>query len=384
MAKAWRDVGHRVDIVGPPEISVEEGAKVRGSDALRARVYRRIARAVPEAVFELLEILYNMTALRGLKNRLAHDRYNFFYERYAIFNWSGATVCRRTGTPFVLEVNYTCITPLVRKRSRFLAPLARRVEDRLFHEAEAIVVVSTYLKEHLEHLYRVPGEKILVLPNAADPDRFSPDRNSGELRRMLGLGEEVVIGFVGGFYPWHGLDLLCDALKGIRGLWPRLAVVLVGDGPEKSFIRELFEREGMASRIRYVDPVPHRDIPRFLGAFDLAVMPDSNEYGSPMKIFEYMSMGIPVVAPRLGPIEDGIDDGVEGFLFAPRDKDSFATALGRLIEDRNLRTEMGRAARLRVLARHTWAKNAEAVLQFLEKTARGKAGRGQARERETR
>src|SRR6185312_10399925 len=110
----------------------------------------------------------------------------------------------------------------------------------------------------------------------------------------------------------------------------------------------------------------HDELPAHVAAFDVAVMPDSNEYGSPMKIYEYMAMGKPVVGPRLGPLEDGIRDGETGILFERLDASALESALATLLGDESRRRLMGRRAREHVLASHTWTRNAERVLELVD------------------
>lgn len=366
LVRALRAQGHRVDVVGPPSISTDELQSKREPGFL-VWSYQQISRFLPEFVFELLEMSYGVAAVGRLRRILESQRYDLIFERYAIFNWSGVASARSAGVPIILEVNYTARTPIHRRRNRLLKPFARWIDRRVFRRADAFVVVSSYLQDHLETVYRVPREKIVVLPNAADPEYFSPGVDGGPVRKKLGLEGKTVIGFVGGYYPWHGLDFYCSALASLELAGQDIASVFIGDGPEKATIKKLVAELGMEHRFRFVDPVPHRELPRYLAAFDIAVMPNSNDYGSPMKIFEYMSMGIPVIAPRLAPLVDVIDDGVEGLLFEPENRGLFSKALKALIEDGALRERVGGAARKKILARHNWAANASAVVQLYDR-----------------
>ncbi len=328
--------------------------------SLLKKIYRQISRFVPELVFEFLEMAYNLPAGRQLARSLGEKQYDLLYERYAIFNWAGIRKAKSRGVPFILEVNYTAQTPLYRHRSPLLKPLACRVDRYLFQQADGIVVVSTYLRDHLKNIYGVSEEKIIILPNAADPDIFSP---RGEEKPVE---YKTVIGFVGGFYPWHGLDLLCKAMASMDVKKLNVSVVLIGDGPQRAFINALVEALGLNDSVVFMGSVDHKVLPKYIATFDVAVMPNSNEYGSPMKVFEYMAMGIPVVAPALGPLMDGIDHGVEGLLFKPNDSQSLAYTLEQLIQDEPRRKVMGQAGRKRVLSRHNWMANATAVIQLLK------------------
>jgi len=175
------------------------------------------------------------------------------------------------------------------------------------------------------------------------------------------FADEPVVGFVGGFYPWHGLDRLVEAFRRCREAGLPGNLMLVGDGPERPRIEAQLEECGLRERALFAGPVDHASLPSWIAAMAVCVMPHSNDYGSPMKIFEYMGMGRAVLAPDLPPLRDVIDDGANGRLFAP-DNDSDAVAplqqgLAELLGDDSLRTRLAEAGRLRVGESHTWQEN---------------------------
>jgi glycosyltransferase involved in cell wall biosynthesis len=139
---------------------------------------------------------------------------------------------------------------------------------------------------------------------------------------------------------------------------------------------ELARSKGLEDRVKIAGWVGHEELPAHVAAFDVAVMPDSNEYGSPMKIYEYMAMGVPVVAPRLGPLADGIVDGETGRLVPRRDLASFAGALVDLLSDETLRSRMGARAADHVARNHTWERNAARVLESLAPAGADTVGPG--------
>jgi len=208
----------------------------------------------------------------------------------------------------------------------------------------------------------IAPDRVITLPNAADPERFRPEIPGTSVRARYGLDGARVVGFTGAFFPWHGVGLLLDALTALLHEIPDAAALLVGDGPERAALEERVRREGLERRVRFAGWVGHESLPEHLAAFDIAVMPDSNDYGSPMKIYEYMAMGKPVVAPRLGPLQDGIRDGETGLLFPPRDAAGLRSALTALLRDEPRRARMGELARAHVLANHTWDRNGSRVL----------------------
>jgi glycosyltransferase involved in cell wall biosynthesis len=266
--------------------------------------------------------------------------------------------------PLILEVNYTASTPLYRRRSRLLLPLARAAERFVFRRAYLVAAVSSVLSRRVAEA-GVPAERIVTLPNAADPERFRPELSGLGVRARYGLDGARVIGFTGAFFPWHGVRLLIDALPGLLREVPDAAVLLVGEGPERPDLEERVRKAGLEKRVRFTGWVGHEELPAHVAAFDVAVMPDSNEYGSPMKIYEYMAMGKPVVAPRLGPLQDGVRDGETGILFERLDASALEAALSSLLRDEARRLRMGTRAREHVLESHTWLRNAERILARL-------------------
>jgi len=370
MVHAFERAGVEVGIVSPPGVEVgRPGAAPVKASGIRG-LWWVLAERLPEIVFELMEIAYNVPALVRIRRALGAPRAGALYERYAFFHVAGALAARSAGVPLVLEVNYTAATPLFRSRSRLLAPVARAAERFVFRRARLIVAVSSVLRDAVV-AGGVPADRVITLPNAADPERFRPEISGAAVRARHGLDGARVVGFTGAFFPWHGVGFLLDAMAELMREMPETALLLVGDGPERGALEERVRREGLDRRVRFAGWIGHEDLPAHLAAFDIAVMPDSNEYGSPMKIYEYMAMGKPVVAPRLGPLEDGVIDGSTGILFARRDLAALRAALRSLLADEPRRAAMGVRARAHVLANHTWDRNAARVL---ERIAPGRDG----------
>lgn len=139
--------------------------------------------------------------------------------------------------------------------------------------------------------------------------------------------------------------------------------IIVGDGPLRDELKERVARSPLLKEaVILTGSVPHSELQPYIASFDVGVMPDSNDYGSPMKIFEYMVMGKPVVAPRLRPIEEVIEDGENGILFAAKNKEALSGALIALLNDRRRHERIASRARLNVLEKHTWKKHAETIL----------------------
>ncbi|HHL39337.1 MAG TPA: glycosyltransferase family 1 protein [Deltaproteobacteria bacterium] len=366
--KGLERLGHVVEVLSPPGVTVGGAASQSGT---KSGLVRTLSRSLPEIAFEAMEMAYNFNAARRMASMLSAGTYDLIFERYAIFNWSGVSNARRFDVPIIMEINYTSYTPLARRRSALLKPLAHALDRRVLRRADGFTVVSGWLRRHLIEL-GVDEDRIILLTNAADPDVFTPEVPGGPVRERHGLGGSFVIGYVGGFYRWHGLDFLLDVFKRLLDDCPEASLLLVGDGPEREGLRRHAERLGVANRVCFAGNVLHDDLPPYIAAFDIAVLPDSNEYCSPMKVFEYMSMARPVVAPDLENLRESFTSGVEGLLFRPGSDASLLEALETLYRDRELRRTMGERARRHVLTEHTWLGNSRKIVDLYERITAGR------------
>lgn len=363
IANALRRAGAEVVILSPPGVVLGKGGEAPVKRGGVGGLWHVLASRLPETLFELMEIAYNLPALGRLRAALAEAPTRFLYERYAYFNVAGAIAARLARVPLVLEVNYTTRTALYRRRSRLLMPFARLAERFVFRRAAVISTVTGELARQVIAA-GVDPSRVVVTPNAADPERFRPEISAAAVRERYGLNAASVIGFTGMFVPWHGVDLLIDAFPRILRDAPEAVLFLIGDGPARPGLEERARALGLADRVIFTGWVPHDSLPEHLAAFDVAVQPNANEYASPVKIYEYMAMGKPVVAPRLGPLEEGIADGA-GILFPPKDQNAMADAIVQLLSDQDRRHKMGAAAREHILAHHTWDRNVSRMLTTL-------------------
>jgi glycosyltransferase involved in cell wall biosynthesis len=226
--------------------------------------------------------------------------------------------------------------------------------------------VSILLRDHWRRLAGGP-DTVALLPNAADTERLRPDPWAGAaVRRRLGIGPEIVIGFIGSMRPWHGADLLLRAGAVVAARDTRVRFLLVGDGPMRARLQALARELGLSSSTVFTGHVPMDDVGAHIAAMDIAAAPYPplpQFHFSPLKLFECMAVGKPVVASAFPDIRAVVADGVDGILVAPGNVPALADALSRLAADEELRLRLGRAARETVVLRHTWRANAEAILR---------------------
>jgi glycosyltransferase involved in cell wall biosynthesis len=360
MVRAFRSLGHEVKVVGP----VGEATPELSS---RQRILERVKRALPVAFYELMEMVYTVYAFLLISREIRAFRPDFIYDRYIIFNAGGVLASRFGSVPILLEVN----APLALERIQQLDErlvfrrIARAMEAWTCTRATQTVVVSSPLKSYLESI-GVPKDKCIVMPNGVDPVRFAPRARSTALREQLGIpADAIVVGFTGVLRPWHGLDLLLEAIADVVRAGHRVFLLIVGDGPYRPIIDGIVTAQKLESRVRVTGRLPHDQVPDYVALFDLAVSPRATFYASPMKVIEYMALGKAVVVPGTPNFLDMIDDGVNGVTFPEGDRAGLAAVLGSLCETPARCAQLGSAARQKVENRLNWRWNALEVCRLI-------------------
>jgi len=224
--------------------------------------------------------------------------------------------------------------------------------------AECVLVVSNYLKFKLVETNRLKKHEVLVFPNGVDVRRFRPGIDSDSLRSSLGVMNKKIILFIGGITEDRGLDLLVKALPKVMVKNPDVIVLFVGEGPQKAYLKKLAQDIGVERFVKFVPPVSHKDIPRYISLAEITVGPlvaRLDTFGSvPRKVLEYMACAKPVVSCRGGVAQDLIIDGHNGFLFQPDDEEELASIISEVFNDPSLSKEIGLNARKHVENFHDW------------------------------
>lgn len=367
LVEALKADGHEVTIVSPPGVDPLKSAGMmpffRKADRARGleRLWKYISCECPQFVFEAFELLYNLFLPFRLLPALWRQPEAVLYERHAYFMFMGVLLGKWLKRPVVLEVNE--LAGFTRARGLIMGRLARRIDEWVFSRADHILCVSRVLAD--EARQRGAGnERVHVLPNAIDPNRFRSPGREHALRSRLGIDDSIVIGHVGLFYRWDRLDTLIEVVRSLRDRRPEIKILLVGDGPEMENLRRTAFRLGMNREVIFSGPVPRDDVPAYIDAMDICVLPDSNAFGSPIALFEFMAMGKPCVVPDLGPMRDVIEEGATGMMFPQGNRSALGEVLLRLVEDPSLRSQIGSRAKQIVFERHTWKANARFVVQL--------------------
>jgi glycosyltransferase involved in cell wall biosynthesis len=348
---ALRKLGHEVVVVGP---SATEKARF-GDDAGFVALLKRYC---PRFLYELMEFAYAFVAYRRLRDAVRAHRPDCLYERYNLLQPAGVWLKRRFNLPMILEVN----APLFEERARYdgiaLPRFARWWERYTWRGTDRVVAVTAVLAGRVAAA-GVPRERIVVMPNGINPENFGSAPTTEAAKRRLGLENKLVLGFTGFLKEWHGLDKVVELLSRTDPSWHLL---VVGDGPARESLERQAAALGVTSRITITGIVGRDQVPGHVAAFDIALQPAVVDYASPLKLFEYMALGRPVVAPAQPNIMEVLTDAEDALLFDPRDPAGLARAIERLGHDEGLRRRIGEAARRTIRTRRlTWADNAAHV-----------------------
>ena len=317
---------------------------------------------------ELRNLLYNLTLYEKARDYLLFCNIDFIYERYTLFSYAGIRLARDLGVPHLLEVNAPLVFEQQKMRGLEMRALAQALEHRLWGETDGVVVVSQRLHE-LVASCGVPKSRIHLQPNAVAPQRFAllHEKGAALVRATHRLQDKCVIGFVGSLKPWHGVETLLEAFEQMLAENKQVRLVIVGDGPEREALKKNVQARGLDDAVIFTGNVYYEDIPYHIAAMDITVapyVPNDNFYYSPIKIFEYMVMGKPVVAARIGQVQELVSEGETGLLFEPGNTVELKAALQKLIRDEQLRHKLGEKAGAWVRQTRTWEHNAKQVIKI--------------------
>ncbi len=317
---------------------------------------------------ELRNQLYNLVLFEETFKYFQENTVDFIYERYSLFAFAGIKLARELKVPHILEVNAPLAYEQEKMRGLEMKNLALVSERRIYRETDCVFVVSQELKNYVISC-GVPEERITVLPNGVDPKRFVSASDGNRIREKFGLTGKRTIGFVGSLKSWHGTDMLCKAFYETRKQTANAHLLIVGDGPERNTLENYVSKYDLQKAVTFTGKIPYPEIPEYIAAMDITVapyIPNDNFYFSPIKIFEYMAMGKPVVAGRIGQVEDLLIEGKNGLMFPPGDTLALTNILVKLVNDPDSCKEMGGHGKNWVLAERTWDRNGAEVLESLK------------------
>lgn len=274
-------------------------------------------------------------------------------------------VGRRLGIPVVYEMRASWEDAAVDHGSTTEGSLryrlSRALESRALRGADQITTICEGLRRDIVGR-GIAADKVTVIPNAVDVDSFAAGTPPDEaLRRSLGLEGATVLGFIGSFYAYEGLDLLLEALPAICMTQPDAKILLVGGGPQEGNLKSQSLRLGVADRVIFAGRVPNAQVQRYYDLIDVLAYPRRSmrltELVTPLKPLEAMAQGRIFVASDVGGHRELIRDGDTGFLFPAGDAVALARTIERVLANRDDWARVRAAGRRYVESERTWTRS---------------------------
>jgi len=362
IVKALRDIGNNVVLYGIPN----------GLDLFNLLKWQDNYKGIPvnytrfvvsfKLKYRLFSLL-NIVSYNRILNLVKKQNPDIIHERFHVPNPYSIKIGKKLNIPKVLEVNSLYIEEGV--YSGRAKEIALEQRKKLFEQCKAIITQTETLKNVISHLTDKP---IYVVPNGVDTEMFRPDVYCEDVKRELDIGNEIIITFVGSFKKWHGIEQIPKIAKRFEG--KKIKFILIGSGELFDYIKRI-KTENMI----LLGAKPHEEIPKYLALSDILIAPFNDDYfkGSefwwnPVKLFEYMSSGKPVVSYDYKEVRKIVRDA--GLLAKPGDLNDFIKKLEYLIEDEDLRREMGKKGRKIAVSEYDWKIRAKQTVEVYKEILR--------------
>ena len=344
------------------------------SKSLGTQTRQLFKKKLAKYLHEPNQIITNLWYFRREKAIIEKEAPDVIISRLSVYNFSSLLISKLKRIPLVIELDNPVVYEFRKFQPNYKSNLVllKFLEKLNLKYSNMVFTVSNEIKNYYTK-QGISSEKIHVISNGANPNKFHPFIDATEVIQKYKLDDAIVIGFVGTFHYWHGIDNLITLLKKITSLNNKVRFLMVGSGgPMKKKLEEVIELEKLQNRAILTGFVTHDKIPEHIAAMDivLAPYPDLEYfYYSPLKIFEYMACGKPVITTKIGQISELISNGHSGYLCEPDNLDEIIQKVTFLINDPSLRKQMGETARNSIVPKHSWKMKAMELSHQLAQVA---------------
>jgi PEP-CTERM/exosortase A-associated glycosyltransferase len=332
----------------------------RIGDVGYARVGHTMAWLGRVAIINQIDVV--MALRRRLRRIVAEFRPHIIHAHSPCLNGlAAAAVARQRGLPFVYEMRASWEDAAVSHGTTVEGSLRYRVshalESRVLRAADVVTTICAGLQRDITSR-GVPPRRVFVIPNAVDLEHFTPVGNpDSELRDRYCPPGSRVVGFIGSFYAYEGLDLLLQAMPELLVRHPPLHLVLVGGGPEEARLRSLTADLGITRSVSFAGQVPQAEIPRYYSIMDVMVYARRRnrltDLVTPLKPLEAMALGRLVVASDVGGHRELISHRDTGLLFPAGEPGAIAAAIATAL-DKDIQADICKRARRYVEEHRSW------------------------------
>lgn len=360
LAAQCRSLGHRIVLFVPAGTRLQEFSMLEAVEI----PYLDLPIIRPLLIYAQLLVLPLLQAVKA--------RPDVIYMR-TMHSPLSILLAKVTRAPLFIEVNGDSYTHYQAQRtSAFRLGLIKLIDRINFRYCDKVIPISKGLQEMLWQRYQVPPEKTVLIESATDPELFRP-LNGNTCRQRLGLDPAGrYVGFVGSFFRHQGIDVLIDAAPTILRRFPDVRFLLVGDGVMRRAWTEKVSVRGLSASFLFTGQVPYSEVSLYIGAAEVCVAPFLADRGdaSPLKLFDYLACGRPVVASDIRPLHNLLTRAQGIASVPPEDPEALGKEIGRFLEDQEAARRLGQKGREWVLEAHSWRAAAQRLLEVCEEVLR--------------
>lgn len=349
---------------------------IAGGESLDASTTEAIAfkkyswkKWIPRKIWNTLKEVKLLLHNRKMKNELMQlvqvHRPNFIYERSYAFMDAACITAMKCNVPIICEVNAPYPEEVAKMNGKGLFHFFSEYAERyIARHAYRIVVVSSAMQQYFEQKHQLKKDQIIITPNAVDKGFAAVnEQHFKKIYHQIGLcSDDIVIGFVGSIFPYHGVDALIRAFGALKNNshWSKLKLLIVGDGESLTELKELANRMNIREKIIFTGNVNHSDVAAYIQCMNTTVMAKSNWYGSPVKIFEYGILGKFIIAPDTIPVKDVMQHKLTGYIVA--NESELIDALNFAIDHPDVAGKIAATFKNQIEENHTWQLMAKKIL----------------------
>jgi glycosyltransferase involved in cell wall biosynthesis len=327
---------------------------------------KRINGCLRELILVLEGYKRSLNDFNAMKALLDSYKPDVIIYRLEEFNFAPFRVGTIYNIPVLTEVNSfrSMQAHLINRRNKATF-VTRWAERKAIRSSDRLFSVSRPIKQYIDKHDR--SSKSCVIPNGVDIDKFDPSRfKKVAIKDELGLNGRTILGYVGSYKTWHGLESVIKIIDLLRRRDPKYHLLMIGMGIRFFAIQKQIIENDLSNFVTQIDFVPHEDIPRYMASFDYALMfyPEiSSFYFSPLKMFEYMAMALPVVTTAVGQMKEIVRQGETGVLVYPPTPENYVKAIFDADQDPERLRRIGTSARRLMVEKYSWLKNAEKIIE---------------------
>jgi glycosyltransferase involved in cell wall biosynthesis len=365
----WHRLGHDVSLFVP-------NSKGEPSQKLGIQIVKVATFGLKQSFH--LTLVFNIMSILYLLREFSRKGIDIAYSRQSMLEFIPLSFMKWLGVRYIAEVNGI---DSEQKRLFGLAKWKIRLSECLYgvsyRLADAVVTVTEEIRDYLYERYPATKGKTYVVSNGANIAISRPVKKEDACRALGFDPDRIYFVFVGSLKKWHGLENAISVIEGLIKEENNLRLLIIGDGPQKPHLQEIVRKSGLEGNVIFFGKVRFSQVALYIGTSTACLALFDRERNdrtglSPLKIFEYMACGKPVVTTDVGNLRRIIDRHNCGLVVQPGDIDAMSEALMKLVRDPDLAKALGENGRKAAVAYYSWSAISKEVLDIMIGKNKGK------------